>query len=90
LQEWYNLVILTRVKTAISLPDDLFAEAERLARELGVPRSRLFADALKEYIRRHRASSITSQLDAVYAIEPSELDPALAGAGLRMLRDAEW
>lgn len=78
------------MKTAVSLPDELYEEAERLAQELGIPRSRLFADALDEYIRRHRASSITSQLDAVYATEPSELDPTLVRTGLRLLHDAEW
>ena len=43
------------MKTAISIPDDLFQEVETCTRRLRVSRSRLFADAAREYIARHRA-----------------------------------
>ena len=78
------------MKTAVSLPDDVFSEAERLARELGIPRSRLYADALAEYIRKHHATTLTAELDAVYSEQPSQLQPGLGEAGRRMLRDTEW
>jgi predicted transcriptional regulator len=42
------------VKTAISIPDELFREVERCSRRLGVSRSRLFADAVREYLARQR------------------------------------
>jgi predicted transcriptional regulator len=51
------------MKTAISIPDDLFADAERLARELNKSRSRLYGDAVREYVARHSAESITESLD---------------------------
>ncbi len=43
-----------RVKTAISIPDDLFREVELCSRRLKVSRSRLFADAVREYLARQR------------------------------------
>jgi predicted transcriptional regulator len=53
------------MKTAISIPDDLFADAEQLARELNKSRSRLYGDAVREYVARHSADSITESLDRV-------------------------
>jgi metal-responsive CopG/Arc/MetJ family transcriptional regulator len=66
------------MKTAVSLPDDLFASADALARRLGVTRSRLYARALAEYVAKHRSSKMTERLDAVYAVEPSRAEPVLA------------
>jgi metal-responsive CopG/Arc/MetJ family transcriptional regulator len=78
------------MRTPVSPPNDLLEEAARLTLELGVTRSRLFADAAADYIRRHRASSITFQLKAVYETEPSALDPALGETGTRLLRGSHW
>jgi predicted transcriptional regulator len=55
------------MKTAISIPDDLFADAEHLARELKKSRSRLYGDAVREYVARHSAESVTAALDRVCA-----------------------
>ena len=72
------LVVLPRyttsMKTAISLPDELFTAADALARKLGVSRSRLVATALAEFVARHRNSRVTERLDAVYAVEDSRED----------------
>jgi predicted transcriptional regulator len=43
------------MKTAISIPDDLFREVDLCSRRLKVSRSRLFADAAREYLARRRA-----------------------------------
>lgn len=53
------------MKTAISLPDTLFREAERLARRTRKPRSKLYAEALSEYIARHSPDEITESLNQV-------------------------
>ena len=47
--------------------DDLFADAEHLARELKKSRSRLYGDAVREYVARHSAESVTAALDSVCA-----------------------
>jgi antitoxin MazE6 len=68
------------MKTAVSFPDPLFEAADRLAQELGKSRSQLCAEALREYLERHRNENITARLNEIYAAEPklAELDPVLA------------
>ena len=66
------------MKTAISLPDDLFAAADTLAKSLGKSRSWLVAEALAEYVAKHRHADVTERLNAVYAVEDGRLDPGLA------------
>ena len=53
------------MKTAISLPDDLFADAERLARRLKKARSRVYSEAIREYVARHDPDVVTGRLDEV-------------------------
>jgi metal-responsive CopG/Arc/MetJ family transcriptional regulator len=78
------------VKTAISLPDELFERAERLAKALRVSRSKLYADALRAYLRWRSEESIREALDEVYAEHPSELDPGLKRAQAKALKDVPW
>lgn len=78
------------MKTAVSLPDDIFAEAEALAEAQRMSRSRLYAAALREYLARHQPDVVTEALDAVYATESSSLDPAHAAAAAQVLQRSEW
>lgn len=74
------------MKTAISLPDYLFRQAEEMAAELSIPRSRLVALALEEFIRKHRQQDVTERLDAVYRDLPERRIPS-TDAGLESLRE---
>ena len=78
------------MKTAISLPDDLFRSANTLAERLGVSRSQLFATAVAEYLAKHQAKKITDQLNAVYADQSSRLDPALGQLQARSVARDAW
>ncbi|MES2176717.1 MAG: ribbon-helix-helix protein, CopG family [Gemmatimonadota bacterium] len=78
------------MKTAISLPDDLYAEAEALARSLGKSRSGLVAEALAEYVAKHRHAEVTERLNAVYAVEDGRPDSFLVEAARRTLATNEW
>lgn len=78
------------MKTAISLPDDLFAAVDGLARKLGIPRSRLVAQALAEYVANHRHARVTEQLDAVYTAEPSLVDEPVRRAQRRAVKRSDW
>jgi metal-responsive CopG/Arc/MetJ family transcriptional regulator len=78
------------MKTAISVPDDLFRSGDALAKRLRVSRSELYARALAEYVAKHRADQVTQRLNAVYASEDSRLDPALAAAQTRALPREHW
>jgi predicted transcriptional regulator len=58
------------VKTAISVDGQLLGDADRIARAMGLSRSRLIALALEAYIRQRRQEETTEQLNRVYAGPP--------------------
>lgn len=78
------------MKIAISVPDPVFKAAEQLAREMKVSRSRLYADAVAEYVGSRGARAVTQKLNAVYATEDSQLDEVLQQVQLRSLNDEAW
>lgn len=78
------------MKTAISLPDELFARAEELASRLGVSRSQLYAEALRSYLEWRREEEIRETLDRVHSEGPEPLGEGLRRAQSKVLRDSEW
>ena len=78
------------MKTAVSIPDDVFKGAERLARHTKKSRSQLFSDALKEYVARHAPEDITEAMDRVCAELGRKQDPFVSSAGRRVLERTEW
>jgi len=58
------------MKTAISVDNQLWNEADQAAREMGLSRSRLVSYALEAYLRSRRRDRMTAQLNQVYAGEP--------------------
>ena len=78
------------MKTAISIPDDLFQAADELAKELGVTRSKLYATAVSDYLARRRDEHITALLDEVYREQSSQLAPELRRMQGRSLAADEW
>lgn len=78
------------MKTAISVPDDLFEQAEKTAHRLNMSRSQLFSTALAEYLAKQNRQSITDRLTAVYSAEPSELDPVLHRLQVATLEPEQW
>jgi metal-responsive CopG/Arc/MetJ family transcriptional regulator len=78
------------VKTAISLPDPIFEEAEALAQHLGVSRSELYTKALRAYLQRYSRARTLSKLNEVYAEESSELDPVMAKMQFMSLPHEDW
>lgn len=57
------------MKTAISIPDALFEEADRLAEARGLSRSELYCTALSKYLEEQRWLGVREKLDAVYAVD---------------------
>lgn len=55
------------MKTAISLPDELFEAVEKLVRSSKKHRSEVYAQALKEYVARHSEDEITASYNATIA-----------------------
>jgi len=54
------------MKTAISIPDDLFNEVDRVARESHSSRSQIFCQAVTEYLEKHRARKLFEKLNKAY------------------------
>jgi hypothetical protein len=78
------------MKTAISIPDPVFRQAEALAAELGLSRSALYAEAVREFLAARSRSRVTEKLDSVYCIEPARVDPGLAAIQSASVSTEEW
>lgn len=80
------------MKTAISIPDALYEDAERYASTRGWTRSRLYAEAVHAFLAHERRLGVREQLDAVYGRDASAsaLDPALAHAQHVAVTRDEW
>jgi len=78
------------MKTAISLPDAVFEQAEALAQQLGLSRSELYTKALQSYLKRHNREQIMLKLNQVYGTESSELDPVMARMQFMSLPHEDW
>jgi metal-responsive CopG/Arc/MetJ family transcriptional regulator len=73
------------MKTAVSIPDDVFAAADALAKARGTSRSDVYARALRDYLSRNAPDQLTAQMDAaVDAAGPA--DPLILAAAARQLR----
>ena len=78
------------MKTSVSIPDEVFAGAERLARRLKKSRSRLYAEALAEYVRRHNPDEVTDALNATVDDLRDSHDAFVTAAGRCVLRRSKW
>ena len=78
------------MKTAISLPDGLFEEAERLSRRMKIPISRLYRNAALEYVARHNPDEMTEAMNQVVDSMGPEKDNFLAQAAHSILTGIEW
>ena len=79
------------MKTAISLPDDLFRAAEKQAKRMQKSRSQLYSEALAEYLSRHAPDEVTDSMNRVVdKVRESAPDPFIAAAARRILDRTEW
>lgn len=65
------------MRISISLPHLLFQEAERLAAQMRMARSELYATALAEYVKVYRGDATTEAINRVCETEDTSLDPIL-------------
>jgi metal-responsive CopG/Arc/MetJ family transcriptional regulator len=78
------------MKTAISIPDDVFQSAEELAERTGKSRSELYTQAVRKYVARHQTSGVTKKLNEVYGGEDSRLDEGFKRLRNRGLAKEQW
>lgn len=78
------------MKTAVSIPDDVFQDAERLAVRLRTSRSQLYARALAEFVARHDADQVTAAMNAVLDEVGGAVDDFTRESARQALRRCEW
>jgi predicted transcriptional regulator len=84
---------MSKVKTAVSISEDLAGEADALARELRVTRSQLYSMALRDFIERRESARLLEQLNAAYGDGPDAEEERLLrsakGYSRRLLAEDE-
>jgi metal-responsive CopG/Arc/MetJ family transcriptional regulator len=78
------------MKTAVSIPDSVFQEAERTARKLGITRSQLYARAVQAFLDHQADRDITKRLNSIYAEEASAMDPLLLKLQFASIPKEDW
>ena len=80
------------MKTAISIPDEIFEKAERAAKLLGVSRSEFYVKAIRDFIERNRRENLTEKLNEIYSDDElvSRLDPHLMRLQTLSLEREKW
>jgi len=78
------------MKTAVSIPDEVFEEAERLAAELQTSRSQLYSRALQEFVVRHAPNRLTEAMNRVVDEVGVEIDEFSQRASRRVLEQVDW
>lgn len=78
------------MKTAISLPPEVFQLSEKLAKKLKVSRSAIFAMGVKKLGEEHYEDNVTANLNKVYEAEDSSVDPVLLKMALMSLPKDTW
>jgi predicted transcriptional regulator len=78
------------MKTAISIPDEVFRDADELATRTGTSRSALYSRAIAEYVDRHSSDSVTAAMDSALLLLDEGIDPFVTEASLSALARSEW
>lgn len=78
------------MKTAISIPDNLFQSAEKLARRLGKSRSQLYTQALNNYLEQNNEKGVQELLDKVYTLQDSQLSPSMKRLQSKAVAKERW
>jgi metal-responsive CopG/Arc/MetJ family transcriptional regulator len=78
------------MKTAVSVPDDVYQRAERLAKRERRSRSEVYSAALREYVARHDPDEVTEALDEALTNVGGAVDPFVARAGRHALESTDW
>ena len=78
------------MKTAISIPDKVFRDAEQLSRRLKKSRSQMYTEAVTEYVARHDPEAVTDAMNRLCKALDTQPDPGISGAARRTLESVEW
>jgi len=88
-----GIIVGMTVKTAISIEESLYRQAEKLAEEMAVSRSQVFAIALQTFLRQRQNQTLLQRLNEAYAEPDTASEKKLRRAWRRKHRGAvtgEW
>ena len=86
----YTICYTIFMKTAISIDKNLFDDAEKYSRAIGLSRSKLYCDAIKEFIGNHSPDIVTEKLNCYYDKHESGLDDDIKEVTYRLLDKEDW
>jgi metal-responsive CopG/Arc/MetJ family transcriptional regulator len=78
------------MKTAVSIPDDVFEKVERFARRAKRSRSEVFSAALREYMARHAPDEVTDAINRAVDEIKDQTDEFVTAASRRVLERTDW
>ncbi|MCD9189286.1 MAG: hypothetical protein LUM44_22910 [Pyrinomonadaceae bacterium] len=78
------------MKTAVSIRDNIFQNAEKYAKKAKISRSKLYSDALEEYLAKRNEEELIAQINAVCEEVDTSLDPAIREYKNRVLKREKW
>jgi metal-responsive CopG/Arc/MetJ family transcriptional regulator len=78
------------MKVAVSIPDDVFAEAEALAKRMKSSRSEIYSRALGEFIGHHAPDRVTNLMNEVVDIIGDKPDVFSSAAAKKVLKKVDW
>ena len=78
------------MKTDISVPNDVFALSERLAKKLKVSRSKIFAMGVKKLGEEYDEEEIIASINRVCETVDTSVDPILFKMAMLSLSKDEW
>ena len=87
----YTSSYTRHMKTAISLPDDLFEAAEKMARRLKISRSELYQRAIAHFLQQQSSDIVRESLDRVYSKKSNRgLDPMVRALSEKIIMEEDW
>jgi len=79
------------MKTAISIPDDLFEAADKMARKLKISRSELYQRAVTHFLQQQGSDIVRESLDRVYSKKSNRgLDPLVRAISEQIIMEEDW
>ncbi len=78
------------MRTAITVPDDVFDAAEKAAKQLAISRSDFYTEAVRQFLLEHGENAVSARLNEVYSTNSSQLDPVLGEMALRSIAKDSW
>lgn len=78
------------MKTAISMPDDVYKQAQRFAKKLGISRSELVTRAVRRFLEDEQATAIRASYDAAFGADGDDVSEFRNKATRAALAKVEW